>query len=497
MMWKVLLVEDEPYIRRSLRKGIDWHKLGYEIIGEADDGEQALELIREGAPDLVIADIMMPVMDGLELLKQTRGLGLDTRFIMLTAVNEFEYAKEALEYGASGYILKLSMSIESLRGKLLELSAELGKRQSRRSERFHDKWSGLYSAWWQLYSARGAAEEDSTSNYVVDSEGYEGGMIVALLPGGDDSAAEQLGALQMAEPVSNTEIHSFVRCGTVTFFCWRRSDCRDYDRLQAWARTLREQANAVVLKLASSQPQRVREVWFRALDDLRQGWYGAGSRLPAQAELDAHRTIPWELEGKLIRYMELGKLDETFRILDKIWLLLEQRSIRIPLVKEEADRLEGLLLRIIDSPQSNRERLLLAASHGTLLHVLKRRLEEAQARRIEEKREYTDHPEINKIIYYIHENFDKEITLKSMAEYISMDEHYISGLFKRKTGDTLINFVQKHRIERAKQYLKKTDLPIHEISHYAGFANENYFSKIFRRWTQMTPSEYRKAKAHS
>ncbi|RXZ79436.1 response regulator [Paenibacillaceae bacterium] len=494
-MWKVLLVEDEPFIRRSLRKQINWHELGYEIIGEADDGQQALEIIREEKPDLVITDIIMPVMDGLELLKQSRQLGFETRFIMLTCVNEFEYAKEAVEYGASGYVLKLSMSIQSLEKKLLELSAELGKRRSQQMERFNDKWNGLYSVWWEVYASKGAEAQIARSVEIADYNEYERGLIIVLLLDQHASVSDQLKALHIPESAAGTEIHPFIRSGIATFFCWYQADCRQNDNLMAWAKTLQTQGlvQSVVMKLGFPQPERVRDIWFRALDDLRHNWYQVRNGQAPKAEPVAYRAIPWELEGKLIRFMEMGKLDDTFLVLDEIGLLFKQQCTRIPIVKEESDRLEGLLLRIINSSQTNREHLWLASSHQMLFHVLKQRLEEAQARRIYETREYTDHTEINKIIHYIHEHFDKEIRLKSMAEYVNMDEHYVSGLFKRKTGDTLINFVQKHRIERAKQYLTKTDLPIHEISHQTGFGNENYFSKIFRRWAQMTPSEYRKA----
>ncbi|WP_051251475.1 response regulator transcription factor [Paenibacillus harenae] len=488
-MWKVLLVEDEPYIRRSVRKQIDWNELGYEIIGEADDGEQALEIMRAEKPDLVIADIMMPIMDGLELLKQSRQLGFDTCFIMLTCVNEFEYAKEAVEYGASGYVLKLSMSIESLRKKLIELSAELRKRRMQQLERFFGRWNGLYSSWWEEYAAKGSLGEAARPIEPVEYHEYAECLVIVLLLGPQASVSDRLQALRAANRSAEMEIHTFIRSGIATFFCWRRSAGKQDDEFSA----LEMQSQAVVLKVGFPRPERVRDTWVRALDHLRHKWYQVKSGYAAQADPIANRAIPWELEGKLIQYIEMGKLDDAFLILDRIWSLFEQQGIRIPIVKEESVRLEGMLLRIMRRPQTDQEILWLASSHQVLLGVLKQRLEAAQAQHLHETREFTDHEEINKIIHRIHQYYDKEITLKSMAEYVNMDEHYVSSLFKRKTGDTLINFLQKHRIERAKRYLTETDFPIHEIGHLVGFANNNYFSKIFRRWVQLTPSEYRKA----
>ncbi|WP_168122593.1 response regulator [Paenibacillus sp. HB172176] len=489
-MWKILLVEDEPYIRRSLRKQIDWNGLGYEIIGEADDGLQALEIIKSEKPDLVITDIMMPMMDGLELLKQTRQLGVDTRFIMLTCVNEFDYAKEALEYGASGYVLKLSMSIESLCKKLGELGAELQADRERRAERFGGIWNSFYASWWDEYmSHRLPVETDSLQVAPEPSEPskaseYEACTLIVFL---DDEKAEML-LKALGGDIVGKEMHVFRRGGIISLFCWSEFAGRRSEEKPGWQDAM--EGRAVVRGIEASCPERVREAWFRSMDQLRDKWYGAKSGYAAQAV--ANRVIPWELEGKLIQLIEKDKLNEAFLVLEQIWLHFEGQGLRIPIVKEEAVRLEAMLLSIMSMAREDHEQLWLAPSHEELLRRIELRLEEAQHERMLETHEYTDHEEINKIIGYIHQYYDKEITLKSMAELVNMDEHYVSGLFKRKTGDTLINFLQKYRIERAKRFLTNTDVPIHEIGRQVGFANDNYFSKIFRRWADMTPSDFRK-----
>lgn len=115
-MWKILLVEDEPFVRRSIRQAIPWEEHGFAIAGEAAHGREALEQLETLAPDIVISDIFMPYMDGIELLKAARSRGSEARFIMLTCAGEFEYARAALEYGATGYILKLSMEDAGLLG---------------------------------------------------------------------------------------------------------------------------------------------------------------------------------------------------------------------------------------------------------------------------------------------------------------------------------------------------------------------------------------------
>lgn len=247
-MWKVLLVEDETFVRESVKEIIRWEEMGFTLVGEASNGMEALVMIKNDPPDLVLCDIVMPQMDGLELLQETRKAGIASKFIMLTCIGDFESMRRAMEYGASNYILKLSMSVKDLRETLVKVSRELP-----------DK------------------------------------------------------------------------------------------------------------------------------------------RFPAE------RTV-----------------------------------------------------------------CLAAAT-----------------------REKITHPEVNKIIDYIEQNYDQDITLKSLARYVMMGENYVSALFKKKTGETLIHYLHRARIEKAIEFLTTTDLPVNQICQNVGFMNDNYFIKIFKRMTGMTPSQYR------
>lgn len=263
-MWKVLLVEDEVFVRESVREIIAWEELGFTVSGEAGNGAEALDIIRRDMPDLVITDIIMPEMDGVELLRRTREEGYSSRFVMLTCMSDFEYVRQAMEYGASNYILKLSMSVNSLRETLRKISNELLK----------------------------------------DGEKRDSGP----------------------------------------------------DLVQA--KTGTDERNA--------------------------------------------KALP-------------------------------------PLLHEEV----------------------------------------------------TSHPEIQKILQYIHAHYPEDITVKSMSQYVMMGENYVSTLFKKKTGHTLIHYLHQVRVNQAIQYLCHSDLPVYEIGNRVGFVNDNYFIKIFKRLTAQTPSQYR------
>lgn len=299
-MWKVLLVEDEIFVRESVKELIHWEEFGFVVSGEAGNGQEALEQIKADPPDLVLTDIIMPIMDGIELLKETRKLGHNCKFVMLTCMGEFEYVRQAMEYGASNYILKLSMSVNDLRETLQKIGRELGSAAGRPAP----------------------AAGGSQPAPAADSQ-QSGGRQT----GGTQSGGQQTGGTQNAGPQTGSQQ--------------------------------------------------------------------------------------------------------------------------------------------VDSPPP------VAPRAG--------------------KKPHTVHPEINKILDYMEQNYAGDITVKSMSQYVMMGENYVSALFKKKTGSTLIHYLHELRVGKATELLAQTELPVNEVGANVGFVNDNYFIKIFKRLTGQTPSQYRQS----
>ncbi|MED4959576.1 AraC family transcriptional regulator, partial [Paenibacillus macerans] len=176
-----------------------------------------------------------------------------------------------------------------------------------------------------------------------------------------------------------------------------------------------------------------------------------------------------------------------------LWDYLAQQALPMVLVKETAERLDKLFARISRKPPEDAGVLLNCRRHAVLLEKLDWRMRRYAKGSRHRKPAETDHPEINAILDYLQQHYEGDISLQAMAKYVSMDENYLSGLFKKKTGDTFINYLQKLRVDEAKFYLKETELTVAEIGERCGFANPSYFFKIFKRWTGLTPNEYRMA----
>ncbi|WP_158301964.1 response regulator [Paenibacillus mesophilus] len=489
-MWKVLLVEDEAFVRRSLKQLIRWEDMGFTISGEAGDGREALEMMRNRQPDLVIADIMMPVMDGIELMKQARAEGVESAFVVLTCMNEFEYARQALELGASGYLLKLSMNVQSLAEALSKVKKELTRNMQARSQRVSPPFQRLYRDTWQsIFGGAPGGGEAGGFDAAGPDEGFATVWIGSFLHGPDRFAVDDIQHFVPATPGSGTVMHCFTYFGQTTVFVWNPADDRAWNKADGsppWPASF----SGVV------DSREMRSVWSRVLRALDLAWYeGRSGVIPIGGTAEPYAGEPdsltWRTEREWIHSFEQRRLDEFRDRLRDGWNVIAKRRTPMAVVKETAIRIDRILSRITGLNGTADEELAACTSHEGLARLLLSNADRYAERWASHAHPITGHPEIDKALGHIHRHSHEDVTLKSVAALVAMDEAYFSGLFKKKTGVTLIHYVQQVRINQAKGLLEQTELAIGEVGERVGFPNTNYFIKIFKRWTGRTPNEYR------
>ncbi|WP_223069790.1 helix-turn-helix domain-containing protein [Paenibacillus caui] len=495
MMWSILLVEDEPFVRRSIRNAIPWEEHGFTIAAEASHGLEAMEQIEAISPDIVISDVFMPYMNGIELLQQARKNGSEAAFIMLTCAGEFEYARMALEYGASSYILKLSMDEDQLLQALSKVKSRLEKRTEEETKL---QWTAAQDRLPYLWkSAIGkelaALEEQKLAEFLKLQENFRL-TLVSALAGEEELTCEDARRLFLAETEGAIRVMSYSAMGVSTIFIWSdRTAATGTSRKQ----TFGKQGMPVVLGTvpSGSKGEALGQAWFRNLRWLDYSYYGhsnSGSSNPHRAEEGEGLSVPWEREQEIIRRFERVAVDECAQKLRELWAFMEDNVMPMVQVKETAERLDRLFARISRKQAfAGCEGLLREVRHRGLLESLLERMFRYAKGRGCQKPEETDHPEINRIIRYLLEHFDEDISLQAMAQLVNMDENYLSGLFKKKTGHTFIGYLQQIRVNEAKVYLAETNLTVAEIGERCGFANPSYFFRIFKRWTGVRPNEYR------
>ncbi|SDS38295.1 two-component system, response regulator YesN [Paenibacillaceae bacterium GAS479] len=502
-MWKILLVEDEVFVRRKLRKLIQWEKHGFTVAGEASDGEEALELIHQIQPELVITDIMMPGMDGLELLRQVRSEGVNCRFVMLTCMGEFEYARKALELGASGYVLKLSMSIAEMEDMLHKTGKEIERStQQEQLERIRafDRYYLQLRESLPLLSADGTAS--STLAPPVPPAAFGRVCLLSVLQSEAKPNAEALIASGAVSSSSRIWPGVLSAEGVTTLFFWSDADLTV--NLQALPdRSLRG------VYSDSVAPSHLQEEWPRLLLLANERWYedteGIAETSAVLAQVE-HEESPlfrgfapfnpsWRMEKEIIAAFEQLRPHDTEAALSAYWREMRNSRVRISHVWQTARSLDRIFTNITGAaatglPSFDPET---ARSHDELLSRIAERATGLISRMSGgATRQGISHPEINRILDYLERHYADNITLKAMSRLVSMDEHYLSRLFKQKTGETFICYLQKLRVKKAMLLLKETGQPISEIGRSVGFPNDNYFVKTFKKWGDVTPGQYRK-----
>lgn len=420
-MIKVLVIDDEYFVRLGIRETIDWESMGVTLVGDADNGEAGLQLARETEPDVVITDIRMPTMDGLEFMRRCREEGIACEFIVLSAHEEFDYAKIAMQQGASDYLLK-PVSNE----QLIQAVLNAGKAKSRKRE--------VDQYYKTLSDGLSQVKEQAFADLLTNSQ----------LTGSELREKLALFQIELAED-GNYVI--FIRI-------------QDYH-----------------LALQKLTPAGLRLGKSRMLQSVRQEILGPEGELPYSFLV---RTD--DRDAAVILHLDPSESEEQMEE-------VKRRCVRFirRLAKEEAnlqvavgislrcDRLEGL-------PAAYHQAFL--ASHKNLLPG------DNSVAYYGDDSATGYHRTIVQALDYIRENYAKEITVESIADTLYVSASHLMHLFRGELGKTVNECVTEYRIKAAKDLLKNSKLKMLDISQQVGYRNEKYFTRVFKKVTGLSPSEY-------
>lgn len=474
-MWTILLVEDEVFVREAIREILDWESHGFCVVGEAGNGNEALSAIVDLKPDVVIADIVIPGMDGIELLKETRKAGIRSRFIMLTAMNQFDYARDALQYGASNYLLKLSLNddvlLESLARIKEDLLAEL--------KGVGEALLPYYHRTWAVILGTGVSAQADAAELVLTVKKFSSLRleIVVTLNGAAPARMDQVGI----RPEKYLLVQTFHDAGQTTFFCWRFQN-----KSESVSQILSQR---MIETTPISNLSRLSDDWLHALNQLNGDWYGRDTDPIGEK----HVKVPIEeLEAELIRCFEERNEPKCTEAATLIWSCMKDSSFSHVEVKKRAAHLLHVVTMLAGRKSEDRTDIYSAVSHESLLALMQQAIRELIRQKQEEHISYTDHPEVNRVIQYMLEHYRENIKVTDLASLVAINVDYLSTVFGKKTGLTPIAYLRNIRIEQSKRLLVHSKLSVEEIASQTGFADDAYFIKVFKRLVGQTPSSFRK-----
>ncbi|MBD2846548.1 response regulator transcription factor [Paenibacillus sp. IB182496] len=520
-MYTVMIVDDERYVRKGLIEMLDWAQAGFRVAAEADNGEDALALIEELRLDLVITDIRMPVLDGIELIQRASARKLDTAFLIISGHNDFRYAQQAVRFGALDYVLKpidqdeLLKAVTTFRQRRDAEIALRGRsalqdarRQLARMLRGEAE-AALLAEWEQRWPSAGKTWFAYALVELNDPDPWRPSR-----PLEDEAAGRELAAaVQEAASVPAPPVLMVHR--RALGFVVPAQYCAAYGgRLQDWLAAvlhrLRQRPLCGRYELRAYAGERVETLarLSRAFATAKQ--QVAFKLLEPGSEVLLHeRTQHSELHYiqledevlcKLLEAVEEGERAAIDRALTRLFAEFAERRFSPEAVKAAiAQGVLGIVKTIRGLKGAETELPSMAAMIGwqdiSLTLPTLRKLAETfcleAAELIGRLFRARGRGGIEPIKAYVDAHFHQNISLKSIAAQFYMNAAYLGQLFKKSMGVYFNDYVQQLRMNEAKKLLRQRDLRVYEVAERVGFQNADYFVTVFEKLEHMTPSEYR------
>lgn len=534
-MLKVLIADDEKGICRLLQYLIDWTAYGMKIIRVVHTGMDALSCIREEHPDIVITDICMPGYSGIDIIRESKAKNPDIHFIMISGYREFEYARDALKYGADDYLLK-PIKKEELTAALCRIINERIETQQSNSsreelllyvqdtarsfrenftiqllegtispkwltssycrEKLHWKFSGdfflciavkvdvpnekiSYEERIDFFSKKGILilEQQATEHKMTCCCGLKGDVLLAVLNADEKNISETDEILhrllfQIREHMKQQSLHLHITIGKG------------------------EMVNTTSL-LISSMQHAVCALWERIMRN-------SDSIIEYQDSMDCCRTtLNLTDKKRLLKALEISDFPESLHILEEIKSNAgNDRDLSgygcYSLCREIASTVFlGIDLQFPkDALTEEKENLGFCLENSVtkadLFNSLKQYIQSASDKLKLQKESASSKP-IREARNYIAQHFrSPELDLEEVSRAIGFNPSYFSRTFKEETGKKFIEYLTDLRMQESQKLLSETDLPISRIAEMAGYRDDKYFSRAFKKYSGLKPKEYRK-----
>jgi two-component system response regulator YesN len=550
-MFKVLIIDDEPIIRKGLKNIIDWRKFECEVCGEAADGLGGSELIRKLLPDIIITDIRMPEEDGLSMIREIKDLVPESKIIILTGYREFDYAHEALKMGIFDFLLKPS-KIEEITSVISRAVKELRFRKERAEE--FEKLNRLFmqnisvlreKLLYDVIYGINTDEEDILQKLELFNFHVKNFYLLVVQNDEDEDSGEtgrrgseagrygseisqrdrhlyQFGIINVFGEVFSDKFeiaHITLNNIGIAFIVMPIDGIADNEQemlgkkcahLQDIIRNCFGFTVSIAISSEGTSPLQLPQKFNECREALQHIFYLGNDSVIFHGDIetffkyDDHSTLE-KLRRDLIEGIKSGNENSVGERLKDIFSYMESMepasrnytksffrntissiyNIRTSLMSGEDGRKpeSGELAGFCDLVEK-------CSSTGELYALL-----EDSARSVTRKVHNYNNRSIKlvmrKAVEYLQEHYHEQVTLNDVAKHLFVSTCYISRMFTRELGKGYVDCLNEIRMEKAKELLKDVRLKTYEVAEKVGIPDAHYFSRIFKKYIGVTPTEYR------
>lgn len=536
-MYKLLLVDDEERVRQGMRISLDWEAQRIVIVGEAEDGLEALDLIERNQPDLIISDVRMPHMNGLELTEQALRIVPHVKVILLSGYDDFAYVQQAIRNGAFDYMLKPT--------KVEELVSVLDKAKES-IEQDIGRMRDVEQLQRELFRSRPALKENGLRQLLGGRMNAQeirrmcGGLELSL----NDGCCACL-VMEIDEEEAGGE-GGRTNDKRLLLFALRNIS-EELLRQHLYAEAIEQTDNQLVIIVSSEhspefgeQEEKLRVIipniqynmlnYYKTTVSVGIGrWYSGSERL-ARSYAESLEALQYRLysgRGSMLFVGDIGN-DTTRKSVPYPYGLEEKLSLALRLGDSQGarDSARQFIHRMTAVHAVNPDRLREVCLQLAL--GIRRKLAEwdisddrmpglakldERMRRLQtvgqlenwllddverlldmtgDARRHRDVSMIQKAISFMEEQYHRDISLQDIADAVHLTPNYFANLFKEHAGETVFGYLTRIRMDQAKRLLLQTGLKSYEIALRVGYSDANYFGKAFKKQFGLTPVEYRK-----
>ena len=527
--YRVLLADDEEEIRVGISRKIDWESLGFFLVGEAENGAEALELAEQLRPDVVLTDIKMPFMDGLELCRRLKQSLPAAKMVVFSGFDDFEYARQAVGMGVSEYIMK-PINAPELNGVLTRLREQLEQQRMERRDmealrrRYEESLPVLRELFYtRLLDGRLKPDQiqDRAARYELElPEGIWTAVLVHVdLPGESEEAErDELLLLSVRDffqehfQMEGCAVRSILYNDAVALLVYLKQQDQIYPLLEELERVcaLTHSLLGITLTLGVGLPCGGPEELYasaegaRAALEYRVLMGGEHIIYIGDLEPDHSARLPFEEEDQreLWAAVKLGSVSQVKQVIGGLMdrvrekrlslsqchlFFLEMVTSLIRLARTGGAEVEDVFgpgftgvvsindFRSLDDLEGWLEGCCLK-----LWEVLGRQRSDSAWKTVERAKEFI-------AVHYA----DSDLSVESLCTHLHLSPTYFSTLFKRETGMSFTAYVTEQRMDRTAQLLRETDEKTYLIAEQTGYTDPNYFSYVFKRHFGVTPSKFR------
>ncbi len=508
-MYRVLIVDDDHLVREGLKNSVPWSYIGFESLFFASNGKEAMALYEKYGHDLVLTDIKMPIMDGIELSKKIRQISNDTKIIIISGYSEFEYAQKAISYNAFSYLLK-PIEMGAIENMLKEIKQSLDLETKQKNENLIENISEYII--FLLNSLLDSSNESSQivrklrkAGFVKDDTHYR---ILSL-----DYSLGENGDIDLSS-INNTikRISKKFGCYYLVrnlqhLILFADDKTISSNRITEFYKSISQELDSVILTGGTgTQFENINELKKYVTESdkiVKNKYYDGKGKLYFKEDLKESTPIGEEIFDIACILSSIKDHDRTNTIIELNKLFVYYKHRREPeknkiciefmqLYNEISEELikEYPFINSLSS-ESVFEKIYKCDSFNEVRSLFTGYIEEFHDT-IDELREFNNQQKVvENIKKYIDKNFANDLSLEELSKRFYISSSYISKLFKKECGQNIKDYIKNVRMEQAKDMLINSNRRVKDIAEELGYIGYRHFCTVFKNYYNVSPLQYR------